>query len=103
MSRRTPFLHALAFVACSLVAGQQPATAPNQGQTTDPQSQPKSDSPAKAGAESKPTDPNVLILKSPQAPVTPQTVPQLLAVDLEKRQKLRDGTGPHWIQLINSQ
>jgi hypothetical protein len=113
MFRRTPFLLVLAVVAWSLVAGQTPAAAPNsgqanqgqgnQGQTADPQSQPKPDSSAKGGDQSKPGDPNVLILKAPQMPITQQTAPELRAVDLEKRQKLSDGTRLQLVQLMQSE
>jgi hypothetical protein len=102
MVRRTSFLLVSVLIAWGLVTGQTPAPAQNsgqvsQGQTADPQSQPKS------GDQAKPADPNVLILKAPQMPITQQTAPELRAVDLEKRQKLSDGTRLQLVQLMQSE
>jgi hypothetical protein len=97
MFRRIPFLLALTVAAWSLAA------AANQGQTADPQSPPKSESPAPAGVQSKPGDPNVLILKAPQPVTSQQTAPELRAVDLEKRQKLSDGTRLQLIRLMEAE
>src|SRR5262245_56282130 len=113
MFRRTPlFLLALVVVVGSLAAAQEPAATPNQGQAASPQpqtqqSQPqqsqKPDSSANPSSESHSSDPGVLILKSPKAPITPETAPELRAVDLEKRPKLNDGTRLQLIQLMQAE
>ena len=97
MLRRTPFFLAVAVVASSLAAGQEPAA--NQGKAEDSQAQSKPASPAKAAGPS----PNVLVLKAPQAPPSQQTAPQLRAVDLEKRQRLNDGTRLQLVQLMDAE
>jgi hypothetical protein len=97
MFPRTPFLLAVAVAASSIAAGQD---AP---QTVDPQAQSKPESPAQADPKAKPSDPGVLILKAPQMPASPQTAPQLRAVDLEKRGKLSGATRMQLIQLMDAE
>lgn len=103
MLGRRSFILAPAALALSLAVGQQPGAAPNQGQAADPQSQSKPESSGKSGAESKPANPNVLILKAPQPPPSSQTAPQLRAVDLEKRPKLSEPTRMQLIQLMTAE
>jgi hypothetical protein len=97
MSRGMPFLLVVAVAACGLAAGQDAPKA------ADPQAQSKPESPAPADAKAQQGDPRVLILKSPEMPVTPQTAPQLRAVDLEKRAKLSDDTRLKLVQLIDAE
>lgn len=76
-------ISAMAFLTASFVAGQET-------QTKSP--------------EAKPADSNVLVLKAPAPPPDqPQLKPLLRAVDLEKRQKLNDGTRLKLIQLLDAE
>src|SRR5215813_5455653 len=104
MLRGVLFLLTLAGGVSGLAAGQAPA---GQGQSADPQ--------AKAGAQSEPADsqpspqakpanPNVFLMKAPELPPNqPQFVPQLRAVDLEKRARLSETTKMHLIQLMDAE
>jgi hypothetical protein len=90
--------------AFSLAVGQPPAS---QAQPADPQS--KSADQAKNTAsqpeqQAKPADSNVFVMKAPAPPPNqPQFVPQLRAVDLEKRARLSQTTKMHLIQLMDAE
>lgn len=99
MLRRTPSFLALALVASSFAAGQEPAAGAAPAQSADPQANTNSQ---KTDSQ-KPADPGVLILKAPEAPASTPFAPELRAVDLEKRQKLNDGTRIQLIQLMDAE
>jgi hypothetical protein len=95
MLRRTPFILALAVGAWGLVAAQQPAATSNQDPPA-PQAQ--------SGQTSTQSDnPNVLILKAPQAPPSVNVAPELRAVELEKRGKLTPTTRMQLIRLMTAE
>jgi hypothetical protein len=102
MLRRVLFLSATA-LAFSLAAGQAPA---GQGQPQDQaktgdQANPQASQP---DAKAKPGDSNVFVMKAPAPPPDrPQFVPQLRAVDLEKRPRLSETTKMHLIQLLDAE
>jgi hypothetical protein len=104
MLRRVSFLLTLALAVSGLSVGQAPAgqsqTAGGQSKT-DAQTKP-GDSQAKPPAQ--PAEPGVFVMKAPERPPDqPQFVPQLRAVDLEKRARLSETTKMRLIQLMDAE
>jgi hypothetical protein len=95
MFRRALVLFALPLAISGLVMGQDPATGAGQAKPSDQQT--------KTDSQAKPAESNVFVLKPPEMPSSPQTAPQLRAVDLEKRAKLNDGTKMQLIQLMDAE
>lgn len=82
MLRRALFLLTAIFVVRSVAAGQEP-----------PAVQP----------QTKPAEPGVIILKAPEMPAQPQFIPKLKAVELQKRNRLSEGTKMQLIQLMDAE